>query len=186
MCVAAAVITTLIVRGSGGSDSPAKTPGSGTYTATGSWRLRMDATAVDGCKIGVTDAATGESVPLPIDTVYNVVRFQMAHPGTYKWQTNNRECKVTEFAGSGNATLPFLQEDDGDTDAFTAPPAGVPVTVVDDKGGSNCTLRLYDATTAEELDVNAWKTGNGPVTLNPNGRQSVYVFDDNCVIRVGA
>ena len=82
--------------------------------------------------------------------------------------------------------LPFTQEQDGHTNAFTAPARGVVVQGKDPKGGGNCTLRLFDPTNGQELDVAKWSTGMGAVTLNPNGRSHAYISDDNCVIGVSA
>ena len=38
----------------------------------------------------------------------------------------------------------------------------------------------------QALDVVAWERGSGDFTLDPAGRTSVYVSDDNCAIRVSA
>jgi hypothetical protein len=113
-------------------------------------------------------------------------RQQISQTGSFQWQTTDRTCLITPFAGSGTAVVPFTQELNGDTDAFTAPARGVNVEVKDTKGGGNCTVRLFDTANGQELDVAKWSTGMGAVTLNPNGRTHVYVFDDNCVIGVSA
>jgi hypothetical protein len=80
--------------------------------------------------------------------------------------------------------LPLLQEINGDTDAIEAP-GKLAVEVVDNKGG-NCTIRLFDAVNGQALDLAQWEQGDGNLTLDPAGRPSVYLFDDNCVIRISA
>jgi hypothetical protein len=134
--------------------------------------------------VGVTNETSGEPVTLP-GNLYLVSRFQVRGPGSFRWRANDSRCLVTPFAGAGNATLPLLQEDNGDTDAIKAPPGKLAVHVVDNRGG-NCTVRLYDATNGQALDVVSWAPGEGDFTLDPADRASVYVFDDDCVIRVTA
>jgi hypothetical protein len=82
--------------------------------------------------------------------------------------------------------LPFFHEDDGDTDAFAAPATGVTVQVRDYKGGSKCVFRLFDAVNGQELDIATATPGTDTVTLNPEGRRKVYLFDDDCAVRVSA
>jgi hypothetical protein len=160
------------------------TAASGTYNATGPWRLRVDGTGYgQGCTVSLTNTTSGTDVPLPRD-LYGVARFQVAGSGSFRWQSNDAQCLVTPLAGSGTATLPMLQELDGDTDAIEAP-GKLAVQIVDNKG-SNCTLRLFDATNGQALDIVKWEAGDGDVTLDPLDRQTVYISDDNCIIRVSA
>lgn len=183
--IAAGIVAALLVPSSN-SGGGAVTTGSGSYTATAPWRIRIDGTAYgNGCSITLKDTTSGETVPVP-GNVYEVAQTQIHQTGSFQWQSSDRQCLITPFAGSGTAVLPFTQELYGDTDAFTAPARGVVVQVKDNRGGGNCTLRLYDATNGQELDVVKWSTGMGALTLNPNGRTSVYIFDDSCVIGVSA
>jgi Caspase domain len=185
--IAAGVVAALLLLPSSnsGGGGPA-TPGSGSYTATAPWRIRIDGTAYgNGCSITLKNTTSGETIPVP-GNEYNVAQYQINQTGSFQWQTSDRQCLITPFAGSGTAVLPFTWEQDGDTDAFTAPAQGVVVEVKDPKGGGNCTVRLFDPANGQELDVKKWSTGMGPVTLNPNGRTHVYLFDDNCVIGVSA
>jgi caspase domain-containing protein len=183
--IAAGVVATLLLLPSSDSKHSA-TPGSGSYTANAPWRIRIDGTAYgSGCSIDLKDTTSGNTIPLP-GNEYNVAQYQINQTGSFQWQTTDRQCLITPFAGSGAAVLPFTQEQNGDTNAFTASARGVVVQVKDPKGGQNCTLRLFDPTNGQELDVAKWSTGMGAVTLNPNGRTSVYIFDDNCVIGVSA
>jgi hypothetical protein len=172
----------LLLPGAAGDRS---TPGSGTYTATAPWRLRVDGTGYGrGCTVTLTNETSGEPVTLP-DNLYSVARFQVSGTGSFRWRTNDNGCLVTPFAGSGSAALPLLQEANGDTDAIKNPPGKLAIHVVDNKGG-NCTIRLFDAANTEALDVVPWEQGNGDFTLDPADRASVYVSDDNCVIRISA
>ena len=184
--VAAAIVATVLLRpssGSGNSGSHAS-PGHGAYTATGPWRLRVDGTDYgDGCTVTLTDAESGTPIRLPGD-IYGVARFQIPQAGAFRWQSTDVHCLVTPLAGTGNAVLPFTQEDNGDTDTFAAPPNGLTVQIIDNKG-SNCTLRLYDAK-GQELALAKWEPGTGAVTLDASGSPKVYLYDDNCVIRLTA
>jgi hypothetical protein len=97
----------------------------------------------------------------------------------------HRQCLITPFAGSGTAVLPFTWEQNGDTDAFTAPVRGVVVEVKDTKGGWNCMLRLYDPANGQELDVKKVDR-HGSRDNGPEGPHTCLHFDDNCVIGVSA
>ena len=174
--IAAGVVAALLLLPSSNSGGGPTTTGSGSYTATAPWRIRIDGTAYgSGCSIYLTDTTSGATIPVP-GNEYNVAQYQINQTGSFQWQTSDRQCLITPFAGPGTAVLPFTHEQDGDTDAFTASAQGVVVQVKDPKGGGNCTLRLFDATNGQELDVMKWSTGMGPMTLNPNGRTQVYIL----------
>jgi hypothetical protein len=182
--VGGGIVAAVLLGGSGGSGGGRSSAGHGTYTATGPWRIRIDGTDYgNGCAVTLTNTASGESLRPP-GNIYEVARFQIAQPGTFRWASNDDHCLVTPLAGSGNAVLPFTHEENGDTDAFAAPSNGLTVEVLDPRGGS-CTLRLFDVN-GQELDIAEWEAGGGTVTLDALGRPKVYVFDDNCVIRVSA
>ena len=182
--IAAGIAAALLLLPSSNSGGGPATTGSGSYSATAPWRIRIDGTAYgSGCSITLKNTTSGETIPVP-GNEYSVAAYQINQTGSFQWQSSDRQCLITPFAGSGTAVLPFTWEQDGHTDAFTAPARGVVVEVKDPKGGGNCTLRLFDATNGQELDVKKWSTGMGPVTLNPNGRTHVYIFGDNCVIGV--
>jgi hypothetical protein len=187
--VAAAIVAVLLLRSTGDSAHPG-TPGRGSYTAAAPWRIRVDGTGDGhGCQLTLTDTKSGETVPLalPENGLYSVGQYQVPSSGSFRWTTSDRSCLVTPFAGAGTAVLPFTQEQHGDTNAFPAPPRGVDVRVKNNTSGE-CNLALFDATNGQELDIAKWSPGTGTdaVTLNPNDRRSVYLFDDNCVIAVSA
>jgi Caspase domain len=185
--VAAAIVAALLLRSTGDSAHPG-TPGSGSYTAPAPWRIRVDGTGYGhGCLLTLTDTKSGETVPLPLPDggLFSVGQYQVPSSGSFRWTTSDRGCLVTPFAGTGTAVLPFTQELHGDTNAFPAPPRGVDVRVKNNTS-SECNLALFDATNGQELDIAKWSPGTDAVTLNPNGRRSVYVFDDDCVIAVSA
>lgn len=172
----------LLIPGSAGSHS---TAGTGTYTATAPWRLRIDGTPYgNGCTVTLTNETTGEPFTLPGD-LYSVARFQVPSAGTFRWQANDSRCLVTPFAGSGTARLPLLQEANGDTDAITTP--GKLAIHIEDSRGGNCRIQLSDAANGQALDLKQWEQGDTQdFILDPSGRRSVYVSDDNCAIRVSA
>lgn len=54
-----------------------------------------------------------------------------------------------------------------------------------DQRWGSCTLRLFNSA-GQELDTVQWQPGQADQRLDTTGATSVYVFDDNCVIRVSA
>ncbi len=177
-----AAAAALLIPGSVGSHS---TAGTGAYTATAPWRLRVDGTAYgNGCTVTLTNETTGEPFTLPGE-LYSVARFQVPSAGTFRGQANDSRCLVTPFAGSGTARLPLLQEANGDTDAITTP--GKLAIHIEDNRGGNCRIQHSDAANGQALDLKQWEQGDTQdFILDPSGRTSVYVSDDNCAIRVSA
>ncbi len=196
LLVAGGVSAALLLLPSGGSGTQSppsegsytqSPPGEGSYTAAAPWRLRIDGTAsgADGCRVTLTAADSGTPTQVH-DDVYGIKRVQISQTGSFRWQSTDRQCLITPLAGTGNAVLPFTHEDDGDTDAFAAPATGVTAQVKDYHGGSKCVFRLFDAANGQVLDIATATPGTDTVTLNPYGRPKVYLFDDNCVVRVSA
>jgi hypothetical protein len=183
--VAGGAAAALLIPGSAGSQGSHGTAATGTYTATAPWRLRVDGTAYgNGCTVTLTNETTGEPFTLPGD-LYSVARFQVPSAGTFRWQANDSRCLITPFAGSGTARLPLLQVANGDTDAITTP--GKLAIHIDDNRGGNCRIQLSDAANGQALDLKQWEQGDTQdFILDPSGRRSVYVSDDNCAIRVSA
>lgn len=185
LLVAGGVGAAALLLPSGGSGAQSS-PGEGSYTAAAPWRLRIDGTAYGhGCTVTLTVGDSGTPTQVA-DGVYDIKRVQLSQTGSFRWQSTDRRCLITPLAGTGSAVLPFTQEEDGDTDAFAAPATGVTAQVRDYKGGSNCLFRLFDSVNGQELDIAKATPGTDTVTLNPNGRPKVYLYDDNCVVRVSA
>jgi len=185
LLVAGGVGAALLLLPSGGSGAQSS-PSEGSYTAAAPWRLRIDGTAYgNGCTVTLTAGDSGTPTRVA-DGVYGIKRVQISQTGSFRWQSTDRQCLITPLAGTGNAVLPFTHEDDGDTDAFAAPATGVTAQVKDYHGGSKCVFRLFDAANGQVLDIATATPGTDTVTLNPYGRPKVYLFDDNCVVRVSA
>lgn len=181
--VAGTAVAAVLLTSSGGSGTHAS-PGHGSYTASAPWRIRIDGTAYgNGCTVALKDTTSATPFDLP-GNIYGIARYQIPQAGQFTWTTTDRSCLVTPLPGMGTATLPFTQEDNGDTDLFAAPPTGLNLKVVDNKGGS-CTLRLFNSG-GQELDTVQWQPGQADQRLDTTGATSVYVFDDNCIIRLSA
>jgi caspase domain-containing protein len=184
--VIAGGIAAIVASQSGGSGPATAAGASGTYTADGPWRLRingMDGPG-DGCAITLTDTDSGAQILRQVN-IYTIMKIQIHETGPFRWQVNSPTCLVTPLAGSGSATLPFTLEGLGDSDAFPAP-AQVAVQVKNFNGNSNCVARLLDQANGQELDVQTATSGSGTVLLNPGGRRTVYVGNDSCVVNVSA
>ena len=185
LLVSAGVGAALLLLPSGGSGGQSS-PSEGSYTAAKPWRLRIDGTDYgNGCTVTLTAGDSGTPIQVAED-VYGITRVQISQTGSFRWQSTDRRCLITPLAGTGSAVLPFTHEEDGDTDAFAAPATGVTVQVKDYKGGSKCVFRLFDAVNGQELDTATATPGTDTVTLNPEGRSKVYLYDDSCVVRVSA
>ena len=179
-----AVAAVLLTSSNQTGDS--STQGASSYTATAPWRLRVDGTRVgNGCTVTLTDSDTGTTGQV-VSNVYTIARVQIPRTGSFRWQSNDRQCLITPLAGSGTATLPFTQEAGSDTDAFQASAAGVGVQVKDYNGNTSCVLRLFDVTNGQELDLITAKPGADTVTLDTNGRSTVYLGGAYCTVRIFA
>jgi hypothetical protein len=176
------VVAAVLWRSSSGSTG--QMTGEDTYTTTAPWRLRVDGSKYgNGCTVTLTDVGTGIAGQAASD-VFGITNVQIHQTGSFRWQTNVRQCLVTPVAGSGEAVLPFVQEQDGDTNAFAAPPAGVSAQVKDYHGNPRCVLRLFDAANGHELDVATATPGADTVTLDPNSRSTLYLNVNHCVVRI--
>jgi hypothetical protein len=183
VAVVGAVVAAVLLT-SGGSSGGGASPGHGSYTASGPWRIRLDGSHYGhGCALTLQKTTSGTPVDVASD-VYQVAKYQIPLAGRFTWTTTDRSCLVTPLSGIGKATLPFTQQEDGDSDVFAAPRNGLNVRIVENEG-SDCTLQLFD-TRGQELDNVAWVPGDPDPTLHTDGVASVYVFNDNCVIRLSA
>ena len=178
------VVAALLLRSSTGSTG--QMTGEDSYTTTAPWRLRVDGTRYgNGCTVTLTDLGSGISGPAASE-VYGITNIQIHQTGSFRWQVNDRQCLVTPLAGSGDAPLPFTQEQDGDTNAFSAPPRRVTAQVKDFHGNPRCVLRLFDAANGQQLDLATATPGDDTITLDPNGRSTLYLNVNHCVVRISA
>ena len=176
------VVTALLLRS--GDGSTGQMTGEDSYTTTVPWRLRVDgSTYGNGCSVTLTDVGSGIAGQAA-SGVYGITNIQIHQTGSFRWQTNDRHCLVTPFAGPGDSAVPFTQEQDGDTNAFTAPSRGVSAQVKDFHGNPRCVLRLFDAANGQQLDVATATPGSDTVPLDPNGRATVYLNVNHCVVRI--
>jgi hypothetical protein len=126
------------------------------------------------------------SRPPVTSNVYGVTNVQIQQTGSFRWQSNDRQCLITPMVGSGDAALPFVQEEDGDTNTFQAPARGVGVQVKDFRGNPRCVPRLFDGVNGLALDLATATPAADTVTLDANGRSTVYLYVDHCIVRVFA
>ncbi|MDR7275996.1 caspase family protein [Catenuloplanes atrovinosus] len=178
LAAAGAVVASLLIWRYG------TTPTDADYTATAPWRLRIEGNQVsDGCTVTLTDARTGEEIPLP-DDVYGTRTYQIHHTGSFRWQANDAACRMIPLAGSGGATLPFaLLQSTGDSDVFAAP-GRVSVQVRDFNSNPRCDIRLHDPADGAAVDVATAEPGAATVVLDPRGRDRVYVGDTWCGVLI--
>jgi hypothetical protein len=73
----------------------------------------------------------------------------------------------------------------GTSDAFE-PPAVITVRVKDFHGNQRCALELRDVATGTVVDIGELNTQQDSVTLQPQGRPLVYLFNDACAVEVSA
>ena len=178
------IVAALLIRSSSGSTGQSSLGGA-SYTASAPWRLRVDGTKFGGgCDVTLTNVDTGTASPVASD-VYGVTKVQIIQTGAFRWQTNDAQCLVTPLAGSGAATLPFVQEG-GDTDMFEAPARGIAVQVKDFYGNPRCVFRLFDGDNGQALDLATATPQADTVSLDPHGKSTVYVNADYCVVQVSA
>jgi hypothetical protein len=82
--------------------------------------FRIDGTAYGyGCTVTLKEATSG-LFDLP-GNLYGIARYQIPQAGKYTWTSTDRSCLVTPLPGMDKATLPFTQEENGETDVFAAP-----------------------------------------------------------------
>jgi Caspase domain len=180
----------LLFGGSGGnSGSTAGTGGisSGSYVASGPWRLRVDDRISghdNGCTVKLTDTHSGSPIPLP-KSPSGPYMFQIYQAGSFRWQVNDPGCVVVAADGPGSDKLPLTWVQPGDSNAFTAP-ARMAVQVMDSSSG--CTITLRDPTNGQAIDYGHAERGkaNNTVELSAGGHPAVYLSDLTCAVRVSA
>lgn len=178
----------LLSGGSGGnSGSTTGTAGisSGSYVASGPWRLRVDdriSGQDNGCTVRLTDTHSGSPIRLP-KTPSGTYMFQIHRAGSFRWQVNPSECVVAPVPGPGSDKLPLSWDQPGDSDAFTAP-ARVAVHVTDSSTG--CTITLSDPANGQAINFEHAQQGkaNNTVEINAGGHPTAYLSDLTCAVRV--
>ena len=106
----------------------------------------------------------------------------MPQAGTFRWSAESG-CTVVSRAGPGSLTLPAVVDGVGTSDAFK-PPAMITVRVKDFHGDAQCKLQLRDVATGTVVDVGELNKQKDSVTLQPQGRPLVYLFNDACAVQV--
>jgi hypothetical protein len=189
--IAAVLLLTGGSSGSPGSQTNAGTS-SGTYVATGPWRLTFDdqVTGYDrGCAITLTDVHSGAPVRLPLGALYGSNdQWQIYQTGSFQWHANNAGCIVVPQAGSGADKLPLAwPANTGDSDAFMATPR-LAVQVTDYSGGQECSIILRDPTNGQPIAFQTAIQGKSgdTVVLNAGGRPTAYLSNLACGVRVSA
>lgn len=170
----------------GGTSSTGTT--SGSHTAQGPWRFEVH-DQISGNDVGcrVTLKQDGSDVKVVPDALYGVHSYQIPQTGTFQWTVSDPACLVVTRGGSGSAQPPVsFAAYRGDTDAFRV--AGpVTVEVQDWQGGEECLLKLRDPTdtnAASALDIQTATRKQPTVVLDPGGRDSVFLADLPCGVRV--
>jgi hypothetical protein len=187
--VGGAIIAVLLLSdGSGGSNPGINAnagPTSGTYIASGPWRLKVydNIHGHDpGCTVRLTDAHSGSPIQVSdgLDgTLYGITKWQIQQTGSINWRVNNAGCQAVPEAGPGTATLPLVAGAyEGDTDAFAVPPR-LAVQVTDK---SSCTITLVDPVDGQTVDFGSATPGkdNNTVVLNANGHSTAYLGNLSC------
>jgi hypothetical protein len=192
VAIAGGVIAAVVLLPGGSGQNPGTSGHNYTspnsYTASAPWRLKIaDEGYGDGCSLTLIDAGSGAQTQLG-EGIYGISTFQISSTGAFRWRVNDPRCNVVALPGTGTETLPFAidQGDPGDTGVFRAP-ARVAVRVKDWHGNSSCDFRLYDPATGTEIDfATATQGQNSDVTLDSNGRKTVYLALEHCGVGVSA
>jgi hypothetical protein len=189
--IAAVLLLTGGSSGTPGSQSNGETS-SGTYVATGPWRLTFDdqISGYDrGCTITLTDANSGSPIRLPLGTLYgNNNQWQIYQTGSFQWHASNTGCIVVPEAGSGADKLPLAwPAGTGDSDAFMATPQ-LAVQVTDYNSSQQCSIVLRDPTNGQPIAFQTATQGKNSdtVVLNAGGRPTAYLSNLGCGVRVSA
>ena len=168
-----------------GDSTPSVTTSAQSFTARSPWRLTIKDNAQGndpGCDVTVQRVGGDQPLPVPTD-VYLPVTLQVRESGEFRWSANSPVCLTQPRPGAGTATLPFVPEILGDTDAFK-PSGPVPVAIVDSQGNSSCKVELHNAADGRVIDVREVPK-DGSTTIDPLGASSVYLNVRYCTVRVG-
>lgn len=114
--------------------------------------------------------------------MYETASFLIPHAGTFRWSAESA-CTVLSRPGPGNLTLPAVVDGVGTSDAFK-PPEMITVRVKDFYGNARCDRELRDVATGTVVDIGQLSEQTESVTLQPQGRLQVYLFNDACAVQV--
>jgi hypothetical protein len=184
-----AISAVLLTGGSGGNQDGTGERGvtSGSYTASGPWRLQVDDQVEgddSGCTITLKNTHSGQQTALA-EGVYGTSQYQISQAGSFRWTTNNSGCLVAAEAGSGSDKLPLSWSPGGDSDAFTAS-SQVQVQVTDYNGSPDCLITLRDPANGQPVAFKTVTRGKGSdtVVLDASGHPTAYLSNVGCTVRV--
>jgi hypothetical protein len=146
------------------------------------WRLvvRNDGSST-GCTVTLINRDTNETWSNGYP-VHDTASFVIAQAGTFRWSAESA-CTVLSRPGPGNLTLPAVVDGVGTSDAFEAPEM-ITVRVKDFHGNARCDLELRDVATGTVVDIGALNEQTDSVTLQPQGRPLIFLFNDACAVQV--
>ena len=165
---------------------------SDSFTATAPWRLVIDnQTSRDGgdsigCTVDLTNDDTGTTWSW--DGLSVGGDYHIQESGTFRYQTNDPGCLVTNVDGDGGLdSFPVIHPkgEEDDTRVFDSP-GMVAVEVQRLYSGQTCHLQMKSATTGEVLADKEVAKGAGPVTLDSNGPERAYIVQPYCGLRITA
>jgi hypothetical protein len=159
----------------------AQSPASNEFKEDAPWRLVVrDDGSSTGCTVTLVNRDTNETWSNGY-AVYGTASFLM-QAGTFRWSAESG-CTVVSRPGPGSLTLPAVVDGVGTSDAFK-PPAMITVRVKDFHGNQRCALELLDVATGTVVDIGELNQQKHNVTLQPQGRPLVYLFNDACAVQV--
>ena len=160
----------------------AQSPAANEFKEEAPWRLvvRNDGSST-GCTVSLVNRDTNETWSNGYP-VYDTASFLIAQSGTFRWSAESG-CMVLSRPGPGSLTLPAVVDGVGTSVAFK-PPAMITVRVKDFHGNARCDLELRDAATGTVVDIGELNKQKDSVTLQPQGRPLVYLFNDACAVQV--
>jgi TIR domain len=148
------------------------------------WRLvvRNDGSST-GCTVTLVNRDTNGTWSNGYP-VHDTASFLIAEAGTFRWSAESA-CTVLSRPGPGNMTLPAVVDGVGTSDAFEAPEM-ITVRVKDFHGNARCDLELRDVATGTVVDIGELNEQTDSVTLEPQGRPRVFLFNDACAVQVSS
>jgi hypothetical protein len=182
LLVAYLIIQLVLDKPTSQGNDVAQLSASNEFREEGPWRLvvRNDGSST-GCTVTLVNRDTNETWSNEYP-VYDTASFLIPHAGTFRWSAESA-CTVLSRPGPGNLTLPAVVDGVGTSDAFK-PPEMITVRVKDFYGNARCDLELRDVATGTVVDIGQLSEQTESVTLRPQGRPQVYLFNDACAVQV--